>query len=91
MACAPTGSGKTLAFVLPILHHLKSPRSDGVRALCLAPTRELAEQVKVSFVVCLGVVSVLCHIQHLNLSAFQISFSCWSIFTIANFDPFGND
>ena len=45
MACAPTGSGKTLAFVLPLLHHLREPRTAGVRALVLCPTRELAEQV----------------------------------------------
>jgi len=45
MACAPTGSGKTLAFVLPLLHHLREPRSGGVRALVLSPTKELAEQV----------------------------------------------
>jgi len=48
MACAPTGSGKTLAFVLPLLHHLKEPRTGGVRALVLSPTRELAEQVHIS-------------------------------------------
>jgi len=51
MACAPTGSGKTLAFVLPLLHHLKEPRSGGVRALVLSPTRELAEQVCIYFTV----------------------------------------
>ena len=45
MACAPTGSGKTAAFILPILHHLREPRNDGIRALILSPTRELAQQV----------------------------------------------
>jgi len=41
---ARTGSGKTGAFGLPLLHHLADgPR--GVRALILAPTRELAVQV----------------------------------------------
>ena len=45
LACAPTGSGKTLAFILPILHHLKQPQNLGFRALVLAPTRELAQQV----------------------------------------------
>ena len=45
MACAPTGSGKTAAFILPILHQLKEPRNEGIRALVLAPTRELAKQV----------------------------------------------
>lgn len=42
---AQTGSGKTAAFVLPILHKLlKGPRSH-TRALIVAPTRELAEQI----------------------------------------------
>ena len=55
MACAPTGSGKTLAFVLPLLHHLQTPRSAGVRAVVLSPTRELAEQVCVHFTALKGV------------------------------------
>lgn len=43
---APTGSGKTLAFGLPLLARVK--RAEGKRpgALVLAPTRELAEQIK---------------------------------------------
>jgi ATP-dependent RNA helicase RhlE len=45
MALAQTGTGKTAAFVLPILERLmKGPRKS-VRALIIAPTRELAEQV----------------------------------------------
>jgi ATP-dependent RNA helicase DDX52/ROK1 len=45
MAVAPTGSGKTLAFVLPILHDLGAPEKEGIRALIISPTRELANQV----------------------------------------------
>ena len=41
---AHTGTGKTAAFVLPILHRLLQGRRKQVRALVLAPTRELAEQ-----------------------------------------------
>ncbi|KAI8842560.1 P-loop containing nucleoside triphosphate hydrolase protein [Chytridium lagenaria] len=46
MAIAPTGSGKTLAFVLPILHDLGAPSKDGIRALIVSPTRELAMQIE---------------------------------------------
>ena len=41
---AHTGTGKTAAFVLPILHRLMQGGRRHVRALVLAPTRELAEQ-----------------------------------------------
>lgn len=41
---AQTGTGKTAAFVLPLLQRL-SGGAKGVRALILAPTRELAEQI----------------------------------------------
>ncbi|KAI5057077.1 hypothetical protein GOP47_0027092 [Adiantum capillus-veneris] len=44
-ACAPTGSGKTLAFALPILMMLAAPKKDGIRAVILCPTRELAKQI----------------------------------------------
>ncbi|KAH8357632.1 hypothetical protein KR200_005679 [Drosophila serrata] len=45
MACAPTGSGKTLAFLTPIIDGLRAHRTTGLRALVLAPTRELAQQI----------------------------------------------
>src|SRR5215470_1179951 len=46
LACAMTGSGKTAAFLLPILERLlAAPARGGVRALVLAPTRELAAQI----------------------------------------------
>jgi superfamily II DNA/RNA helicase len=43
---APTGSGKTLAFGLPLLARVERASSRQPRALVLAPTRELAEQIK---------------------------------------------
>jgi superfamily II DNA/RNA helicase len=47
LVSAETGSGKTAAFLLPTLHHLLtlSTRKPGTRALILAPTRELAQQI----------------------------------------------
>jgi superfamily II DNA/RNA helicase len=46
LACAQTGTGKTAAFALPILDELLRIEPDGrrrpIRALVLAPTRELA-------------------------------------------------
>jgi superfamily II DNA/RNA helicase len=43
---APTGSGKTLAFGLPLLARVEKAGRNRPRALILAPTRELAEQIK---------------------------------------------
>ncbi|MCZ6661353.1 MAG: DEAD/DEAH box helicase [Actinobacteria bacterium] len=43
---APTGSGKTLAFGLPLLVNVDKASRNRPRALILAPTRELAEQIK---------------------------------------------
>jgi superfamily II DNA/RNA helicase len=43
---APTGSGKTLAFGLPTLARVEVAAAKKPRALVLAPTRELAEQIK---------------------------------------------
>ncbi|MEE3394757.1 MAG: DEAD/DEAH box helicase [Candidatus Onthomonas sp.] len=45
VAKAPTGTGKTFAFGIPILEHI-DPESDAVQALILAPTRELAIQIR---------------------------------------------
>jgi ATP-dependent RNA helicase RhlE len=46
LGCAQTGTGKTAAFVLPILQRLAAERRTGaIRALVVAPTRELAAQI----------------------------------------------
>ena len=45
MGLAQTGTGKTAAFALPILDRLVRAKGRGVRALVVAPTRELAEQI----------------------------------------------
>jgi ATP-dependent RNA helicase RhlE len=44
LGLAQTGTGKTAAFVLPILNRLIRSQGSRVRALIVAPTRELAEQ-----------------------------------------------
>ena len=55
LAGAQTGTGKTAAFTLPLLHKLSKGHSktnkfgkDGIAALILTPTRELAAQVEES-------------------------------------------
>jgi ATP-dependent RNA helicase RhlE len=42
---AQTGTGKTAAFALPILNKLSQGKRGQLRALVIAPTRELAEQI----------------------------------------------
>jgi ATP-dependent RNA helicase RhlE len=49
MGLAQTGTGKTAAFALPILNRLADGTRGKVRALVVAPTRELAEQIHESF------------------------------------------
>jgi ATP-dependent RNA helicase RhlE len=54
LGCAQTGTGKTAAFAIPILQILSRERSvtkanHKIRALILAPTRELAIQIGESF------------------------------------------
>ncbi len=48
MGSAETGSGKTAAYALPIIEQLGLP-GKGCQALVLAPTRELALQVRAEF------------------------------------------
>ncbi len=45
MGLAQTGTGKTAAFVLPMLERLMQGERGHVRALIVAPTRELSEQI----------------------------------------------
>jgi ATP-dependent RNA helicase RhlE len=49
MGLAQTGTGKTAAFALPILQRLEKGPRGRVRALVVAPTRELAEQIHTAF------------------------------------------
>src|ERR1039457_3772235 len=49
MGLAQTGTGKTAAFALPILHRLMQGERGRIRALIIAPTRELAEQINEAF------------------------------------------
>lgn len=49
MGLAQTGTGKTAAFGLPILQRLERGARGRVRALVVAPTRELAEQIHQAF------------------------------------------
>ena len=46
---AETGTGKTAAFLLPIIQKLSESSRPGVRVLVLAPTRELALQIKKNY------------------------------------------
>lgn len=54
LGCAQTGTGKTAAFAIPILEKLNMEQKTGrpdrkIKALVLAPTRELAIQIGESF------------------------------------------
>ena len=61
MGLAQTGTGKTAAFTIPILQNLLTGQNRQLRALILAPTRELAEQIhltSVSLGKCTGLRSI---------------------------------
>jgi len=49
IACAQTGTGKTAAYLLPLMHHLCTNRSNKIKGLILAPTRELVLQIDQQF------------------------------------------
>jgi len=65
LARAHTGSGKTLAFAVPVVSKLlaegiRTQRGEGIRVLCLAPTRELAIQVESVFKTIAGDLTTFC-------------------------------
>jgi ATP-dependent RNA helicase RhlE len=45
IATAQTGTGKTGAFVIPIVDRILRGKRDGIKAVILTPTRELAQQI----------------------------------------------
>ena len=45
ISTAQTGTGKTGAFVIPIMERILKSKREGVKALILSPTRELATQI----------------------------------------------
>ncbi|KAI9922038.1 hypothetical protein PsorP6_000260 [Peronosclerospora sorghi] len=51
LVTAPTGSGKTAAFAIPILANLAGGKkiNYGIRSIVLAPTRDLAVQIRAEF------------------------------------------
>ncbi|MDT4953960.1 MAG: ATP-dependent helicase RhlE [Acidobacteriota bacterium] len=49
IGCAETGTGKTAAFLLPMIQRMSEKARPGIRALILAPTRELATQIEASY------------------------------------------
>src|SRR6266704_3218932 len=49
LATAQTGTGKTLAFLIPVIEKLFTQQKQGIAALVLVPTRELAMQVATQY------------------------------------------
>ncbi|MGX4599952.1 DEAD/DEAH box helicase [Faecalimicrobium sp. JNUCC 81] len=51
LGCAQTGTGKTASFAIPILQNIYKDKnsSKGIKAVILAPTRELAIQIEENF------------------------------------------
>ncbi|TNF23640.1 MAG: DEAD/DEAH box helicase, partial [Bacteroidetes bacterium] len=45
IGCAQTGTGKTAAFLIPTIQRVVESKNKGVKALVIAPTRELAIQI----------------------------------------------
>ncbi len=68
---AQTGTGKTAAFVLPILHRLMQGPRNGIRALVISPTRELAEQTADVFTKLSRTTGLTCAAVYGGVSMFQ--------------------
>src|SRR5438874_3702860 len=49
IGCAETGTGKTAALLLPFIQKISERARPGIRVLVLAPTRELALQIKTNY------------------------------------------
>lgn len=49
LGMANTGTGKTAAFILPVINKLQQIKKQETRALVIAPTRELAQQIEQEF------------------------------------------
>lgn len=45
IGCAQTGTGKTAAYLLPLMNKILNSPREGIQALIVAPTRELALQI----------------------------------------------
>ena len=45
IACAQTGTGKTAAYLLPMINEIVQSEEEGMKAIIIAPTRELAQQI----------------------------------------------
>lgn len=51
IGCAQTGTGKTAAYILPVLNRIvkDTETDDYIKAIIMAPTRELAQQIDMQF------------------------------------------
>lgn len=81
LGCAETGSGKTASFAIPMIQQcINSPplrRGDGPIGLVLAPTRELAQQVRLSFRNALPTSHLILIIGDTPFAALHRFSSCW--------------
>lgn len=90
-----TGSGKTLAFILPAMIHIVAQpfleRGDGPICLVLAPTRELAMQIKVEcdkFGRSSQIKNTVVYGKHLSFFFSVPNFSCYFFSLCISSSPF---